>query len=408
MELFFSQLLYLLRPLLSAELVDWKLLGLSFFELAAISLFLLLLVAFSLRLLHKTREPVSGTEVWAILFFVWTTTSYLVHIDISNDATYAKLVIPPLTYILLKRILPDRATHVRMLFLMLVGFLLPFFQSAVLIFQGESVDHVIYWTGVERYKGVYANIHNLAHHAAFASMLTAIYLVLRKRQGMPLRWPEMSVAGMVFTVSPYLMYAAKVRGVYIGLIVFVALMLFFYSKRALALFILVLFAFLAYFWEPVSVMFFDFLNPRGAGLDFERAGSGRFIMWTRGWENWSEAPLLNQLTGMGVKIPGLRGGPGTVGDTVRPWGDPHSDWLYALMSLGLVGFGILVGLFASILRSILRIRGEEKFALLALFAAVVLMNLMSNSYITRFALFQMFFMVVVYADLRPSVTAKKA
>jgi O-antigen ligase len=100
--------------------------------------------------------------------------------------------------------------------------------------------------------------------------------------------------------------------------------------------------------------------------------------------------LLNQLTGMGVTTRRLtqRRKPkfGTFDGTIRPWPDPHNDWLFVLLSLGLIGLAIFVGLFGSILRAILSIPGKEKFALLGLFVAVVLMNVLSNSYITRFTL----------------------
>jgi hypothetical protein len=138
MEIFIVQLLYLLRPMLNAELVDWGLLGFNFFELVAILLFLALAAAFALKTLRKDRQPVSGVEIWAALLIGWITISYVVHIDISSVTTYAKFVIPLVTYILLKRILPDRSTHVRMIFLMLVGFLLPFIMSAIITYKGKE------------------------------------------------------------------------------------------------------------------------------------------------------------------------------------------------------------------------------------------------------------------------------
>jgi hypothetical protein len=94
MEIYIVQLLYLLRPMLNAELVDWGLLGFNFFELVAILLFLALAAAFYLKMLQKTRHPVSGVEVWAALLIGWVTISYIVHIEISSVATYAKFVIP--------------------------------------------------------------------------------------------------------------------------------------------------------------------------------------------------------------------------------------------------------------------------------------------------------------------------
>ena len=163
MEIFIVQALYLLRPMLNAEWAQWRLLGFGFLELAAILLFLALAAAFTLKTLQKDRQPVSGVEIWAALLIVWITISYIVHIEISSISQYAKFIIPLMTYIMLKRILPDRSVHVRMIFLMLVGFLLPFILSAIITSQGEGVHQVVYWTGLERYRGVYPNAHNMGH-----------------------------------------------------------------------------------------------------------------------------------------------------------------------------------------------------------------------------------------------------
>ena len=411
MEIYIVQLLYLLRPILSADLVDWVFLGFNFFELVAVLLFLALAAAFILGTLQKERHPVSGVEVWAVLLILWITISYVVHIDISSLSTYAKLVIPPMTYIMLKRILPDRAAHGRMMFLMLTGFLFPFIMSAVMTYQGEGVSQVIYWTGLERYSGVYLGAHSMGHQALFAMMLAVIYIAIRKSQKVPLRWAEIIVITIVFFLGFYLFYASFVRNAYLAAAIFFAVVFYYYDKRALALSVVFATAFIAYSWSAVSVIFFDFLNPPDLGPDLDAVGSGRITMWTWALENWRQAPLLNQLTGMGVKIPEIHPTRRPTFDTffdgtIRPWPDPHNDWLFILLSLGLIGLALFVGLFGSILRAILNIPGKEKFALLGLFLAVVMMNGMSNSYVTRFALAQMFFMLVVYVDLRPKLVRK--
>lgn len=401
MEIFFVQLLYFLRPMLNAELVTWRFLGFSFFELAALLLFLLLAASFSLKLLHKSRDPVSGVELWAALLIVWCTISFFVHIEISRGSDYVKLILPLVTYILIKRILPDRSAHIRMIFLMLIGFLLPFVISAVMTYQGEGLGKVIYWTGTERYKGVYDNIHNMGHNAGFAMMLAIIYLAIKRSQKLPLHWAEQLVLAAVFFIGVYLLYATQTRNVYLGVLLFFFVTLFFYSKRALAVSVIVAIVFVAYFWDAVSTIFFDFVDPQYTGEQFERAGSGRLSMWTSALEAWREAPLLHQITGMGIAFPGHRtAGPGSIEATVAPWGDPHNDWLFALMALGWVGLTIFVGLFASIFQAILKIPGKEKFAFLGLLAAVVMMNAFSNGYISRTTMAQLFFMLIVYVDLR--------
>lgn len=411
MEIFIVQLLYLLRPMLNAELVNWGLFGFNLFELAAILLFLALAAAFSFKLLQKNRQPISNIEVWAALLIGWITISYIVHIEISSVATFAKLVIPLLTYILLKRILPNRETHVRMIFLMLIGFLLPVAASAVMTYQGEGLRSVSYWTGLERYAGLYGGSHSMAHNAGFAIMLTAIYVVLRKGQMVPFRWAEILVLATILVLSAYLLSAAHVRTVYLGVVIFFGVMFYFYDRRILAFFVVSAIVFVGYSWSTVSLIFFDFLEPPDLGPDLDAVGSGRLTMWTWALDAWRHAPLLNQVTGMGVKIPEISPtrqptyGVGFDG-TVRPWPDPHNDWLFTLLSLGLIGVALMVSLFGSILRAVLNIPGKEKFALLGLVAAVVAMSAMSNSYITRFQLGQMFFMLMVYVDLGPKVVRR--
>ena len=409
MEIFFVKLLYFLRPIFNAALVDWRLLGFSFFELAAILLLLALTVAFALKVLQKTRDPVSGVEVWVALLIAWCTISFLVHIEISRGSEYVKLIMPLLTYILLKKILPDRSAHARMVFLMLVGFLLPFVISAVMTYRGEGLGMTIYWTGAERYRGVYANIHGMAHNAAFAMMLTIGYFAIKKSRKIPLHWVEILVLAAVFLIGAYLLYATQTRSVFLGVALFFFVTLFFYSKRALTLFLVVSIVILAYFWDVVSTIFFDFVDPRYTGEDFERAGSGRLRVWTRSLDAWREAPLLHQITGMGIGnfSPGT-GSSGAVGAPLRVWGDPHNDWLFALMSVGLIGFLFFVGLFASIFRAILKIDGGERFVLVGIFVAVLFMSLTSNSYISRVTMAQMFFMLMVYVDLRPTTVANRA
>lgn len=405
MELFFVQLLYIFRPILNVELVTWSALGFGFFELAAILLFALMAVGASLRLLHKNPVPVSSVEVWAALLIGWITISLLINLEYSSIAHYAQIILPPLTYILLKRILPDRATHIRLLFLMLIGFLLPFAISAGMTFRGDGLAMTIYWTGTERYRGAYANIHNMAHNAGFAMMLTVVYFSLRRTQGVSLKWAEALVLWIVFVLGAYLLFHTHVRTVYVGLAVFLLVVLFFHSKWLLALVLLISLAMLAYFWQAFSTIFFDVVEPLATGEDFERAGSGRIAMYTQAVATWWNAPFINQLTGIGIgNTTRATGAFGGIEDAVHPWRDPHNDWLYVLLSTGLIGLTLFLGLFVSIFKKIIKIQGHAKITLLGLLSAVIVMNLLSNSYVSRVALAQMFFMLIVYAELTPEAT----
>jgi hypothetical protein len=65
------------------------------------------------------------------------------------------------------------------------------------------------------------------------------------------------------------------------------------------------------------------------------------------------------------------------------------------MQLGGVGIGLLVAIYWLMFRRIMRLPSESKPLFLALFGAVLVMNFLSNSYVTRVGLGQLFVMVLV-------------
>ena len=62
------------------------------------------------------------------------------------------------------------------------------------------------------------------------------------------------------------------------------------------------------------------------------------------------------------------------------WVGGHSDWLRVLTDTGLIGFALFAWLQILIFRAILRMRGTERHVFLAIFGAVNIMMLVSNSY----------------------------
>jgi len=146
------------------------------------------------------------------------------------------------------------------------------------------------------------------------------------------------------------------------------------------------------------VIFFDVVDAVKGEKDLASAGSGRGDIWMHNWEVYSSLPIHRKIMGIGV---GNKHGTAT-------WKDPdirerayesHNDWLQAFMATGPVGFIFIVGVFVSLFKSILQIPGRERYAYIAFFAAVVVMNMASASYLNRFALSQMFYMLMVYAEL---------
>ncbi len=398
MEALLLQVFYLLRPLLNARWFDLSLLGFSFFELAGLFLTFLLGVAFASSLMRSNRVPVSAIEIWAAILMLWIAVVSFLHPSLTDLSTVAKWVLPLLTFIFLRRILIDRSSLVPLVYLLVLGFAIPFSASVFLTVQGEGLDQVVYWTGTERYQGVYSGIHEMGHNSAFAMMLVVIYVAICKTRGIDISNLRYLVLAAIFFSAAYLLFHTHLRTAYLGLAVFAAVTLAFCGIRYLFAGLIAAVIALAFLWPTVSTIFFDVLNPEYTGAGFERAGSGRIGIWINNLEIWLAAPLEYKVAGLGIgnyignRIP-------LVSDPFPQIRNSHNDWLQALMEMGIVGFGLIAGLFLAIFNRILQHKGTERAAFLGFFAAVVAMNLMSNSYLQRVALGQMFFMVIVYVDL---------
>ena len=74
----------------------------------------------------------------------------------------------------------------------------------------------------------------------------------------------------------------------------------------------------------------------------------------------------------------------------------HNDFLEVMIQTGIIGFVIFMVIQLLFLRQILRMRGQEKYLFLALFVAVSAMNFMSNSYVARFSVGQIYYMLMSY------------
>jgi O-antigen ligase len=77
----------------------------------------------------------------------------------------------------------------------------------------------------------------------------------------------------------------------------------------------------------------------------------------------------------------------------------HNDYLDLLMQTGVIGFLLYVAVQIALARRIFALPGAEKHAFMAMFVAVVVMDILSNSYITRSVMGQLFFLVMSYVEV---------
>jgi len=121
-------------------------------------------------------------------------------------------------------------------------------------------------------------------------------------------------------------------------------------------------------------------------------GSGRPARWANDIALYAKLPIDQKIAGIGV---GVR----STSEDDEVGG--HSDWLRIVWDTGIIGFVLFAWLQILILRAILRMRGSERHLFLALFAAVNVMMLVSNSYTLRIQVGQLYYMILAFIEIPP-------
>ncbi len=395
MEVFIIKMAAFLRPLFFIEIEQE-----NFFDLAAIGIFLVLAIAF----LSNTalRQSIRITAVDFIIFFftAWSLICYLIYFEKGNIRELAKLIIPLLTYVVAKNILRDKTQYQAMLGWMIAGFVVPVILSALLIASGKGIEvigpskNINYWTGIARWQGVYAGAHNLGHNMVFLFFLMTVYLHVARTAStggpQPFALGKRVLFLVLGTAALYSLLMSQVRTTILGLLVFLTYYLYVFNKRLLLLggvTVVVVFAVMLPVIKPF--LFPDIVMMEKEGGSIESFGSGRPSIWADNLAYFSALPLDRQLAGIGVG-----------NNEASPQGlDSHNDYLYVLVGTGIVGFLLFVMLQMALLRAILKLEGRDRYVYLSIFAAVFVMSFVSNSYVSRFGLAQMYYLLLAYVEM---------
>jgi O-antigen ligase len=237
----------------------------------------------------------------------------------------------------------------------------------------------------------------------FFLMLAAVYLLLKRES----KNGETASTGAMFKIfllvfgamAIFCLYESRVRTVMLGLLVFSAIVVGFYYKRVKLMLIgaaLVLVA--PFVLEPLK----RDLIPEAAQAERDPTfdpttgyGSGRPMIWKAYIEEFLSKPVDRQIAGVGI------------GNSARKswgdwpfWLDAHNEFLNVMVFSGYVGLGLFMALQVAFVKRIVSLEGREKYVFLAFFVAVMVMNFVSNSYVTRFGLAQMFYVVLAYIEVR--------
>jgi O-antigen ligase len=394
MELILLKLVALARPLISMRF------GEEFFAIFGIGLFAILAGAVLMRAATQKSLRLSPIDGLILAFTTWCIARAVIYIDASYISQLAKLLVPLLSYIVVKNVVPDREEYRRMIFWIIVGLSVPTLLSAGMIAIGspEAVDKVKYQTGLTRWQGVYTNPHNFGHSMTLLLMTSVLYVSLwgrheGKRHGVSPR-VENVLLGFLGATALYCLYRSEVRTAVLGLLIFLGLYGYMQNKKALLLggtALAVVAVLAAPYWIPHLLHEFD-PDRRGGEPTVMEMGSGRPTRWANDIKMYATLPIDQEIAGIGVGVRST-----SEDETVGG----HSDWLRILWDTGMVGFVLFAWLQILILRAILRMRGRERHVFLALFVAVNVMNAISNSYIARIQVGQLYCMILAFIEIPP-------
>lgn len=394
MEMLLLKLVALLRPLGSVEVAR------PVFDVLGIGLFALLCLVFLSTSAVRRSINVSSVDLAIFAFSAWCVSIYLIYFDKSDPRDLLKIIIPLLGYTIVKQVVGDRRQYETLLFWMLVGFIVPTVWSAVLIATGseKAIHYVSYWTGVARYDGAYEGAHALGHSMALLLIIMVVYNKLRRtdsesQTGRVATIFQIVPFGVLAILAVYCLYMSQVRSAVTGLLVFGVMYLYFYNRRLL-MFGGAAFATIAVlttpFWIPALLPELA-MRDKGIEVKTSELGSGRPEFWMNDLSIFAQVPLDQKLAGVGL---GNRREL-TVGGEIKG----HNDWLELLTQTGLVGLLLFAALQIAIFVRIRTMQTSERGMFLALFAAVLVMMAVSNSYVWRIQVSQLYYIMLAFIDI---------
>jgi O-antigen ligase len=392
MELYLLKLVALIRPLASIQYFE------ELYAAFGVGLFAVLTGALLLHAAIRQSLRLSIVDGMIAAFTVWCVAVSLIYYKETVWGEVAKLLIPVVSYTVVKNVVREREQYGRLLFWMIVGFSVPILLSAAEIIaeSRDAIDKVNYWTGITRWKGVYDGAHTFGHSMTLFLMILALYIKLdlrvRAESGVSKMFRN-AVLSLLGIAALYCLYMSEVRTSVVGLLIFAATFAYFYNKKMLVvggLGLMVIGALTLPYWFATLLPELD-MKERGMDISTMDLGSGRPRIWQNEIRVFLERPIDEQLAGDGIGNRRLE----FADQTIRG----HNDWLELLTQTGLVGFLLFGALQVQILRAILRMPSAERYALLALFAAVSVMMFFSNSYAWRIQVSHLYYMVLAFIEI---------
>lgn len=374
--------------------------GLGILQVAAICLMAILGAAMLGHMALRRSVNLTSLDIIILLYAIWCTVGWLAYPDKTHLTDLVRWILPLIGFVILKNLIVSKRHYQTALFAMLCGYFVPVIGSSVLISLGKSLEQLNYWTKLSRYEGVFANSHNMAHSMAFYIMALVLFLHLRFYDNLEKgkRVDNVWVLPLVM-LSPavlFCLYMSYVRTAFLGLVLFFVIYLFQVNRVLLFWALLVGGVSLVAIMPLLKLVFFDVVEVIEGEKGLERLGSGRPFFWKHNIQEFLGLPMDRKLLGGGI-------GNDIAMNTYRAgdsfW-DSHNDYLDVLIETGIVGFCLFFLIQIMFWIRIFRLDFAVRAPFVALMGSVTFMNFASNSYISRFHVAQLLYLVLAYVKFR--------
>ncbi len=381
-------ILFALKPLTFWH-VDASIFGLNLFEVAAIAMNALLVLAILNGMISSRFSFVESSTDLAILFFIVWCALLLVHPDTILKEV-VRLILPLFNFIVICRYFKSKKFIVRLLFWVLVGFSVPIVASAVYTFIGGNIHETNYWTGIERYRGVFVSEHTMGLSMAMYIMVLVIYFVLAERWGQKTTLAMKIIFVCLALLALYCTLESIVRTAYLTIIVFFGIFLWFRSKLVLLFASLLVVIMAIIYIGTVQLVLFDIIDATKETGDIEQAGSGRIWIWKHKLEAINSNGLGAWVYGVGIgNIENV-----SSSQTRTTEFDSHNDYLSLVVNTGIIGFLIYLTITVLMFKKAMKLPVQLRYVFLAYMIGIATANFVSNSFIGRFGLAQLYMMVM--------------
>jgi hypothetical protein len=250
-----------------------------------------------------------------------------------------------------------------------------------------------YNSGVMKSSGILSEIHSYGHAMLFFSFLYALFLQTIEEDNRRIR----IFLFCLVVLSTFCLYKSSVRTVYLGYVVFWGIYLLAMNRKFFVIFVFALLCFIVANQLYLEKVFWQTTDPKARSLD--SASSGRISIWKHNLSVYNNDYSLDQkIFGIGL---GKEGQPWHIGKKGPYVKSSHGDYLSLLMGLGPIGLMLYLFLYLILMYDIFLSAIDIKLRIIfiGVLFSVIVMNLVSNSYIVRVELAQYFwlFMGIFYA-----------